>query len=1008
MGKATRWSKASKYTLIDALSANSAAYLHQMVDGGKWTYNAGYSLVESSVVSLYIYPDITVFDLDLPIRNFLGNIAVRLKGKMQINGATGFTIRYKGVDDDVWSVFENSNVSPIKFPHSLFFSSLANWTSLDKTPDPVPIEITFPVKGSYAIEVTKFSAQYTVNHALAEFGKEIHDWFDEAYSGHLEGLEKYWRYSRQTPLNAGDISLSSYANGGVLGVKSKNTYSNIRVYSREGTHTQTRLPGFSNLSRFVNMPPNSKITKTAPQYHTLTNPCDGVKVRIQCPALFKASDSGDLKETSVDFNIAYRKTSGVTWVTAKTKDGSEVFSMKEKTSSTVDGYFTVWFPSKDNYVIRVTRITDDSESSKLRNDTYLSSVVEIEHTDIAYINRAVFGLILKATDSLSGTNPTVTVVVKGRKVRSVKEMVETGSGGVVEKFSQNPADFVVDAMTHKRYGGGRHYGLKNIDFRSALEFWEWCEELVPFYIEKANISDYSSDAFYVHGDYFKSGSGYFKCIKNYSDGMSGILPTNTEYFLQLSVMDEFVVDMHKRFEINFVVDQKYRLNDFIAKICETCRVKPYWIGDKLAFFIDKPGIPSQMFSMGNIVPNTFQEDYTSSMDIPNQIEATYKDASLDYEEKTVICVDFERQQKEDVKNNEVQLFGLTDRHRIKRELFYYLRRAKAITKKISFETNASALYSNIGDLIWFQFYTPYYGDGGHIVRVDGNIVHLSTPIAQTYMYSYGIRIQRQNVTDPVTVEKIFYTSTWPAAITGEIHEIDLGANHGVSVGDVYQAGLIGKEAKPFRITSIQEKEYKVQIEAEEYNESVYNEWVIDPEILDYSGFGNRPLSENYVPNVVEISLVEQVLLSGSGEVSNILVSFKQPVIFNKTSEFVDRCEVYYKENTSPVWMKAGETKETSFIIPGVKIGSKYYVCVRAKTNLGNTGFLSNDWYIQDLYSIMIYGQVDAIFENGVYEPGVFISPQENAGFGSRIHTTLWLMEPNEVTFTFTDEEEVTP
>lgn len=992
-----------KYTLIDALSSNNAAYLRTIANNTEWIYNSDFGEDEFSQATLYLYPDITIFNINLSIKNIHGVFLQSIDGKMQICGGNSYTIKYKALADTSWTVFENSDVTPVKISNECVFSETANWDLLDKTPNPFPLEINFPAKGSYAISIRKFETNYTPSTAVSDFGSEIYDWMMSLFTTSPDGGDReYWRAAQKTQIIPSFLIFNSFSQGGIVGIKTKNAYASVRVYSRNGTSEQRRLPGFSNLSRYVNMPSGSKITFSGDQAHTTTKPTDGVRIRIQAPAMFSASDEGDLEETSVSFNIYYRKVGTSTWIPATSSNGT-TFTMTGKTNSVIDAYFSIWFASKQFYDIKVDRITADSTDSKLMNDTYLASVVEIEHTDIAYINRAIFGLVLRATDKLSGEAPTVTVIVKGKLVRSVKDIYDFG-GGVPEKFSRNPADFIVDAMTNKYYGGGRYYSLKNIDIKSALEFWEWCEEEVPVYIEKSSISDYGSDNIYVYGMYFTSGGNYYKCIKSYEDGVLGMLPTNTEYFSVMSVSGEFIVDMQKRFEINFVVDQKYRLSDFITKICETCRTKPYWRGDKLHFFIDKPGTPTMMFSMGNIISGSFQETYISLTDIPNQIEATYKDESLEYAERSVICVDFSRQTTEDVKSNEVQLYGLTNKHRIKRELYYYMRKAKAITKSIVFETNASAMYADIGSLIWFQFYTPYYGDGGHVVAVSGATIKFSSPVSQTYMNSYGLRVQRKVVSDPVTIEKVFFNHSWTSGITGEIWEITLpSADHGITVGDVYQAGLVGKEAKPFRVTSISEKDYTVVVTAEEYNEDVYDEWELDPTILQYSGFGNRPLADNYVPNITSIKLAEQISLSGSTSVSNIFVSFQQPVIYNKTAEFVEKCEVYFKEKSSAVWMKAGETKETSFVIPSVKVGATYYVCVLAVTNQGNSGFLSKDWFIQDAYSIKIYGQVDAIYENGVYVSGTFVSPQEQMAIGSILHTTKWLMEPNTVSFTFTDD-----
>ena len=989
-------------TLINALSANNAQYLKQLANNGIVVFNSSGNVTDFDHVQLFGYPDITTFTVNYPP---LGKTMI-----FQINGGTKFSLRHRVFRASSWRVYENSQTHPYVFPEEL----ICVGSTTDTTPDPVVIGVTFPTKDAHTIEITKISKTYTVSQILANLGfiAKIKSVLSAPYGnssgeyhstpGNNQSFGTILNQIKAYVFTSSNFSNVASRNGGLVGAKVVSYPPDIKVYSRTGTRTQRRLPGFSSLSRFINSPAGSKITKSSPQYHTLTTASDGVRVRVAFPGLYYANSKGELKDTTVSFNIFYKTEQEVTWTQAiNGETGNGLFSVTDNSSSQVDGSFTVWFSSKDLYTIKIDRVTDDSTDNKTRNESYLSAVVELEHTDIGYINRAVLGTILKATDTLSGTTPNITVVIRGRKVRTLPDMLNYGEP-VIEKFSKNPVDIIIDAVTNKRYGGGRFFNLSNIDMIAAKKFWDYCDELVPIYIPKYEAVTFSAENRYNFNDYVVFNSLYYKCIRTFSDSQVNIPPTNTDYWEQLGTTGSNFVDMQKRFEFNFVVDQKYRLSDFIKKVCETCRVVGFWKGNTLSFFIDQPGTPKQQFSMGNIKPGSYQEDVIPFFDISNQIEATYKDASLDFNNKTVIAVDEERQLTEEVKSSEIQLFGLTNKFVVKRELLFYMRKAKAIKRNISFTTNLSALISEIGDVFYFQHYTPYYGEGGHVVRVSETEIILDKPIEVKQLYTYGIRIQRQNVTDPESVSDIFFYKTWVASSTTKVQILTVPSGHGVSVGDVFAAGIIEKESKLFRITNLTWEDTEVIISASEYNDTIYNEWEDTVQILDYSGFGNRPLSKNYVPNVVNITLSEKTVTSGSATSTSVVVNFKKVQIYNKTTERVKNYEVYYKESTSSRWTLAGKTNNTVMEIKNAVPGVKYFVAVRVRTTLNNTGFNSNDWFQQEKYSITVVGEVDSIYENGCYENGVFLSSQDQTASGSKAGTTRWLMEPSSVNFTFTD------
>lgn len=88
----------------------------------------------------------------------------------------------------------------------------------------------------------------------------------------------------------------------------------------------------------------------------------------------------------------------------------------------------------------------------------------------------------------------------------------------------------------------------------------------------------------------------------------------------------------------------------------------------------------------------------------------------------------------------------------------------------------------------------------------------------------------------------------------------------------------------------------------------------------------------------------------------------------------------------------GETSSRNLSIDGIPIGQQITFSVSSVDNPGQ----------KKSATITLLGEYDAIYENGVYDSGVFASPTEQEKAGYQVHKTLWLQEPLGVSVEFTD------
>ena len=352
-------------------------------------------------------------------------------------------------------------------------------------------------------------------------------------------------------------------------------------------------------------------------------------------------------------------------------------------------------------------------------------------------------------------------------------------------YISNCANIISDICTSERYGLGKWMQSANIDQLALQDFYDWCDELIEF--------------------------------KEYNK-KTGLYETKTQ----------------KRYKINIALDKRHKSLDIINKLVSTCRGIPYWTGNKLKIAIDRPStVYAQAFSMGNIVKDSYEETYIDRPDIPNQIEVQILDEDNDFKRASIVAVDKSRV-AEAISSRKVELYGITNKARAKREAIFALKKAKGTKVFILFEAGIEAVVCEVGDLILFQHDVPQYGYGGRIVSVSGTEATIDREVALVAGTSYTLRIRKDDNT--------FEVCNFVAASTEITSVIDVGVTIDASckARDIWQFGPNGIEAKPFRVMSMRKSSDNfIAISAAEYNVSVYDEdESIEIEEVKYSLLGN--------------------------------------------------------------------------------------------------------------------------------------------------------------------------
>ena len=142
------------------------------------------------------------------------------------------------------------------------------------------------------------------------------------------------------------------------------------------------------------------------------------------------------------------------------------------------------------------------------------------------------------------------------------------------------------------------------------------------------------------------------------------------------------------------------------------------IGSKFTVLVDKADATAQKFSfgMGNIIGNSYAEEFIPYDDRANAVEITYYDEDRDYEATTVelYSFDFDTSDRE-INKATVALYGCVDRDMALQYGKWLLNNNRLLTMVASWEAGVDAIACLPGDVVEVSHDVPQFGYSGRIV-----------------------------------------------------------------------------------------------------------------------------------------------------------------------------------------------------------------------------------------------------------------------------------------------------
>ncbi len=554
------------------------------------------------------------------------------------------------------------------------------------------------------------------------------------------------------------------------------------------------------------------------------------------------------------------------------------------------------------YEIKITKVSADKNSFRYGDTVRLGSVVEVYNDDYRYPKLALVGIQALASEQISGSI-NFSCDVEGSLVRVYR------TNTWFTEYSNNPAWVAFDIFTQPvfdddltiaRYDG---YDISYMDVPSFAAWADYCDTLVD------------------------NGAG------------------GTE----------------KRITFNGVIDFASNVWDTAITVCQMSYASPVWTGTTIRIVIDQARTSTQLFTVGNIIEDSFKESFLSLSERAGELEVEFTDQNQDYERTTLTLVDTTASRPSNKASK--ALVGITKSSEANRVGYRYLAYNKYQIRLIEWEADVDAIVCELGDRVDLSHDVPQWGFGGRVISATSNTVVVDRTItiaAGKTGSDYTIKLRLTNDT--------LVTKTLAVAMTpGDYTTLTISDTFttGIPVQyDPYVVGLTAVVVKPVIVIGLRKaSDQTVGITAVDYYDEVYSfeSGKVFSTALNYSSI-NRILSITNVTtrelayvDVESGNIVRQVFIDF--EVSTNAI-YKSAVVrvFEINGTQASVVDILTSTTRKAVFFNAKPLTSYVFAVQGVNSYNEYSPeGVNGATNTGTITTTSDVAFIRSSFRGKVFG-----------------------------------------------------
>jgi predicted phage tail protein len=418
-------------------------------------------------------------------------------------------------------------------------------------------------------------------------------------------------------------------------------FKNVTVEARMGTQDQTYIPGFPAVENEIGV--GVALTQVTPWIRSFTNlQLSAINVRLGVSALSSTNtENGDISGYRIQYAIDIAVDGGA-YVQVMTS------AFGGKASGPYERSHRVDLPpaSESGWLMRVRRITGDSTSIYVADETSVVSITEIIDGKFRYPMTALVSTQIDASQFQA--IPTRAFHMKGRRIKvPVNYDPETGiysgvwNGTFKTAYSNNPAWVFYDLATNPRYGLGHLVQEVQIDKWSLYGIAQYCDQIVP-------------------------------------DGFGG-----TE----------------RRMTCNLYLQKQGDAFKVLGDLASVFRGICYWMGGAIVSVADRPTDPVYTYNNSNVVGGTFRYEGSGLKARHSAVIVSWNDMSDFCRLKNDYYEDPESLERYGFQLTDIVAVGCTSRGQAQRLAKWLLYSERLLTNAVSFSVGEDGTFAAPGQIV---------------------------------------------------------------------------------------------------------------------------------------------------------------------------------------------------------------------------------------------------------------------------------------------------------------------
>jgi len=453
---------------------------------------------------------------------------------------------------------------------------------------------------------------------------------------------------------------------------------------------------------------------------------DDLRLTFTIPSLFSVnSANGDILKTTVEWHVDIRTQGGAYIRAASVSKYGKCISAYQ-TDIRIDQLSRYY--GAGPWDVKVTRITDDSDSNSLQNDLYWSGYTKIINRVLIYPDTCLIGVTINS-QQFGSRVPSRSYEVYGMRcqIPSNYNPVDrsygvTWDGTFQRAYTDNPAWILYDLANNDRYGLGLE--AEHIDKWGLYTIAQYCDGLV----------------------------------------------------------DDSFGSLEPRFTFNGVLQSRTDVIHAINMICSNFRGMPYWAGGQLRVSQDSPKDSSKLVTAANVIEGMFTYSYSSIDNRYTICNVSWNDPDNFYKLTVEAVDDKDGLERYGYRPSDVTAIGCTSRGQAYRFGRWFLYTSLNETETITYRAAWDHADVMPGEVITvMDNHEAATVAGGRLVSTTANTATLDRgvllEIGQTYDMTFvdpeGTLVERAITTAPDDAEHITVDlgSSWPGAVEPQVDSV---------------------------------------------------------------------------------------------------------------------------------------------------------------------------------------------------------------------------------------------